>query len=108
MRHISVSEAKKRFAALLDAVQRCPVVIRRRSCDQAVLISPQEYARLRGVALADLQAFCVRVGERAERIGLTERQLAELTQRDATAHLVLNEAEEPILGPSIDKQPMAK
>ena len=60
MRHLSATEAKQNFAAALDAVQRGPVVIRRQSRDQAVLISPQEYARLRGLAVADFQAFCDR------------------------------------------------
>jgi len=78
MRYISATEAKQNFAAALDAVQRGPVVIRRQSRDQAVLISPQEYARLRGVAVADFQAFCDRVGEEAVAKGLTERKLAAL------------------------------
>ena len=52
MRFISATDAKQNFAALLDDVQRGPVVIRRQSRDQAVVISPQEYARLRGLALS--------------------------------------------------------
>lgn len=78
MRYLSATEAKQNFAAALDAVQRGPVVIRRQSRDQAVLISPQEYARLRGLAVADFQSFCDRVGERAAENGLTERKLAAL------------------------------
>jgi antitoxin Phd len=78
MRYISATEAKQNFAAALDSVQRGPVVIRRQSRDQAVLISPQEYARLRGVAVADFQAFCDRVGEKAVANGLTDRKLAAL------------------------------
>ena len=78
MRYISATEAKQNFAAALDAVQRGPVVIRRQSRDQAVLISPQEYARLRGLAVADFQAFCDRVGERAVENGLTQSKLAAL------------------------------
>jgi antitoxin Phd len=78
MRYISATEAKQNFAAALDSVQRGPVVIRRQSRDQAVLISPQEYARLRGVAVADFQSFCDRVGEEAVAKGLTERKLAAL------------------------------
>ncbi len=78
MRYISATEAKQNFAAALDAVQRGPVVIRRQSRDQAVLISPQEYARLNGLAVADFQTFCDRVGEMAEQNGLTERKLAAL------------------------------
>jgi prevent-host-death family protein len=78
MRYISATEAKQNFAAALDAAQRGPVVIRRQSRDQAVLISPQEYDRLRGVAVADFESFCNQVAEKAVARGLTERKLAAL------------------------------
>jgi prevent-host-death family protein len=82
MRFISATDAKQNFAALLDDAQRGPVVIRRQSRDQAVLISPQEYARLRGLAVADFQAFCDRVGRTAVERGLTDRKLASLLRTD--------------------------
>jgi len=82
MRSISATDAKQNFAALLDDVQRGPVVIRRQSRDQAVVLSPQEYARLRGLAIADFQAFCDRVGAQAAERGLTERKLGALLRAD--------------------------
>ena len=82
MRFISATDAKQNFAALLDDAQRGPVVIRRQSRDQAVVISPQEYARLRGLAVADFQTFCDRVGQSAVERGLTERKLASLLRTD--------------------------
>lgn len=78
MRYMSATEAKQNFAALLDDAQQGPVVIRRQLRDQAVVMSPQEYARLRGLAVADFQAFCDRVGEQAVARGLTERKLGAL------------------------------
>ena len=78
MRYISATDAKQNFAAALDAAQRGPVVIRRQARDQAVLISPAEYDRLRGVAIADFEAFCNRVGEKAAAAGLTEKKLAAI------------------------------
>ena len=82
MRFISATDAKQNFAALLDDAQRGPVVIRRQSRDQAVLISPQEYARLRGLAVADFQAFCDRIGRQAAERGLTESKLETLLRAD--------------------------
>ena len=70
LHHVRAVHAKQNFAALLDDAQRGPVVIRRRSRDQAVVISPQEYARLRGLAVADFQEFCDRVGREAVERGL--------------------------------------
>ena len=82
MRYISATEAKQNFAAFLDAAQRGPVVIRRQARDQAVLISPQEYDRLRGVVVADFEAFCNLVGTNAAGHGLTESKLAALLDAD--------------------------
>jgi antitoxin Phd len=82
MRFMSATEAKQNFAALLDDAQRGPVVIRRQSRDQAVVISPQEYARLRGLAVADFQSFCDRIGEQAAMSGLTESKLGALLRAD--------------------------
>lgn len=78
MRTISATEAKQRFAAMLDAVQREPVEIRRQDRPAAVLISPEEYHRLRGFAVADFQRFCDQVGEKAAARGLTEEKLATI------------------------------
>jgi prevent-host-death family protein len=46
MRSISASEAKQNFAALVDAAQREPVVIRRHNRDVAVLISVQDFEEM--------------------------------------------------------------
>ena len=60
MRSVSATEAKHRLAALLDAAQREPVMIRRQNRDVAVLLSPQEYDRLRALNTDEFQ----RTGER--------------------------------------------
>ena len=65
MRYVSATEAKQNFAAMIDAAQRGPVVIRRQSRDSAALISPPDYDRLRGVAVADFEAFCDEVAAKA-------------------------------------------
>lgn len=78
MRYVSATEAKQRLAALLDAAQREPVVIRRQKRDVAVLLSPQEYERLRALNTEEFQRFCDRVAERAEARGLTPEKLAEI------------------------------
>jgi prevent-host-death family protein len=78
VRYVSATEAKQRLAALLDAAQREPVVIRRQKRDVAVLLSVCEYDRLRGLNVAEFQEFCDRVGREAEERGLTEMNLSSL------------------------------
>jgi antitoxin Phd len=78
MQYVSATDAKQRLAALLDAAQREPVVIRRQNRDVAVLLSPAEYDRLRAFNVADFQRFCDRVAEGAAARGLTEDKLTEI------------------------------
>jgi len=81
MRYVSATEAKQALAAVLDAGQREPVVIRRQQRDVAVVLSTQEYERLFALNVAEFQSFCDRIGEQAKGRGLTEEKLAEITRR---------------------------
>jgi prevent-host-death family protein len=78
MRSFSATDAKQRLAALLDAAQREPVVIRRQNRDVAVVLSAEEYERLRDLNAADFKRFCDRVAEKAKGRGLTEAGLENL------------------------------
>lgn len=78
MRHVSATDAKQRLAALIDAAQREPVIIRRQQRDVAVILSPQEFERLRALNIAAFQRFCDRVAEKAARRGLTAKKLGRL------------------------------
>ena len=78
MRYVSASEAKQRLAAVLDAVQREPVTIRRQNREVAVVISPLDYQRLTTTNVAEFQRFCDRVSEAAKARGLTQDELDRL------------------------------
>jgi len=78
MRSVSATEAKQRLAALLDAAQREPVVIRRQNRDVAVIMSAEEYDRIRGAKVDEFEKFCDRVSAEAKRRGLTEKILADI------------------------------
>jgi prevent-host-death family protein len=82
MRYVSATDAKQRLAALLDAAQREPVVIRRQKRDVAVILSPQEYDRLRALNIDEFERFCDRVAEQAAARGLTEAKLAAILRDD--------------------------
>jgi len=78
MKTVSATDAKQRFAAVIDAAQREPVRIRRQNRDVAVVMSAEEYDRIRGANVDELDRLCERVSKRAAERGLTDETLAEL------------------------------
>ena len=75
---MSATDAKQRLAALLDAAQREPILIRRQNRDVAVIMSAEEYERIRGARDDDFEKFCDRVGAEAVKRGLNEKVLADI------------------------------
>ena len=49
VKRVTITDARKRFGALLDAVQHEPVLICRNSRKAAVIMSAEQYARFRDV-----------------------------------------------------------
>jgi prevent-host-death family protein len=78
MKVVSATEAKQRFAAIVDAAQREPIVVRRQNRDVAVIISAEEYERIRRSNVEEFDKFCDRVGAQAKRRGMTEEILADI------------------------------
>lgn len=78
MKHVSSTEAKQRFAAVVDAAQHEPVAIRRQNREVAVVLSTREYERLRGLNIQEFESFCDAMADRASRRGLNESALHEI------------------------------
>jgi prevent-host-death family protein len=78
VRSVSATDAKQRLAALLDAAQREPVLIRRQNRDVAVIMSAEEYERIRGINNAELKRIMDRIGAQAAARGLTNKIVADI------------------------------
>ena len=78
MQYVSATEAKQRLAAIMDAAQTEPVMIKRQNREVAVLLSPREYDRLRGINISEFEEFCEQVGKEAVKRGVTANKLAKL------------------------------
>lgn len=78
MMEFSATQAKQRFAEVLEAAQRGPVKIQRHARDIAVVISAAEYERLRKDSWAEFNRLSAIASEQAKANGLTEEILAEI------------------------------
>lgn len=83
MQYVTAKEAQQRLAALLDTAQREPVTIRSHGQDVAVILSPDEYKRIRQWNLEQLDRICEQASRQAQENGLTEEILAEILAQDS-------------------------
>jgi len=78
MKTMTANEAKQSFGRVLEAAQRGPVMIRKHNREAAVVVSMEEWERLRGINTAEFSDFCERIGARAKERGLTSAKLKKL------------------------------
>lgn len=78
MREIAARDAKNRFGQLLDAVQGAPVRVTKKGRPVGVMMSMQQYQRLRGVAWDRLAATMDEISAEAASNGLTDAELDAL------------------------------
>jgi prevent-host-death family protein len=82
MKYVAATEAKNRLGAILDDAQREPVVIRRQDRDVAVVLSMEQFERMRAANVAAFLEVRKKVAEEAKANGLTYKRLQELLADD--------------------------
>jgi prevent-host-death family protein len=75
---VSATYAKQNFAAMIDTAQREPVCIRRHDRDLAVLISAEEYERIRKLRAEELIRLSSEMTRYAESKGMTDEVFEQL------------------------------
>ncbi len=82
MKEIAAREAKNRFGQLLDAAQSAPVRLTKKGRPVGVVMSMEQYERLRGAAWARLIETMDHLGAEASARGLTDKRLNALLADD--------------------------
>ena len=83
MNEITAKDAKNRFGQLLDAAQRGPVRVTKNGRAVTIMLSVQQYERLRGAAWERLAATMDRTGAQAAANNLTDAKLAALLANES-------------------------
>ena len=83
IRTFSASDAANQFSKLLQAAQSAPVTVVDHGRPAAVLLSVEDYARLRGAAWDRLRATMAKARADARGHGLTDDQLESLLAGDS-------------------------
>ena len=78
MKEIGAREAKNSFGLLLDAAQKAPVRVTKHGRPVGIVMSIEQYARLRGAAWEALAETMDRLSAEAAARGLTDEKLNEL------------------------------
>jgi prevent-host-death family protein len=78
MQEITAKEAKNRFGQLLESAQRGPIQVTRNGRPVGVMMSVQQFERLRGAAWERLTATMDALGREASARGLTDAKLESL------------------------------
>ena len=83
MREFAASQAKNQFGLLLDTVQSEPVRVTKKGRPVGVMMSIQQYERLRGAAWERLLATMDAIAAEAAANGLTDSKLESLLADDS-------------------------
>jgi prevent-host-death family protein len=78
MTTVSATQAKQRFAELLDKAQKGPVRIERHGRNLAVLVSAEEYERMVRERWREFDRLSALAAAQAKANGLTEEKLQEI------------------------------
>ncbi len=79
MIHIPIAQAHNRLSALLKKVQKDPIMLTRRGKDVGVIISPEEYERLR-----QFEAYnnVVRLSQSLRESGVSASELYQASRQE--------------------------
>ena len=78
MKVVTSTDAQQRFGSIAESALREPVLVRKQNRDFVVIMSAEEYERIRKSNIAELKQTMDRIAAEAAERGMTEEILADI------------------------------
>jgi prevent-host-death family protein len=78
MKVVTSTDAKQRFGSIAESALREPVLVRKQNRDFVVIMSADQYERIRKSNIAELKRTMDRIAAEAAERGMTEEILADI------------------------------
>ncbi|HUA15226.1 MAG TPA: type II toxin-antitoxin system prevent-host-death family antitoxin [Verrucomicrobiae bacterium] len=78
MRVVTSTDVQQRFGSIAESALREPVLVRKQNRDFVVIMSAEEYERIRKSNIAELKRTMDRIAAEAAERGMTEEILADI------------------------------
>jgi antitoxin Phd len=78
MKVVTSTDAQQRFGSIAESALREPVLVRKQNRDFVVIMSAEEYERIRKSNIAELKRTMDRIAAEASERGMTEEILTDI------------------------------
>jgi prevent-host-death family protein len=82
MREVTASEVSKDFVAIMDAVQKEPIVVKSQDRESVAIVSMEDFEELQKLKNARLKILAHKIAEEASSNGLTPEILQNILEND--------------------------
>lgn len=83
MQYVSSTDARNNFSEMIARARREPIVVRKKGRDAVVMISPEDYQKIRHQNVQDFHRLCEEISHSAAKAGLTPNALDAILNDDA-------------------------
>lgn len=83
MQYVSSTDARNNFSEMIARARREPLIVQKKGRDALVMISPEDYKKIRKQNVQEFHRLCEEISQSAAQRGLTPEILDEILNDDA-------------------------